>query len=142
MKNTKFNNFEVEKTFNAYSNKIKKHLLSVRELIFEIAHKTNEVGNIEETLKWENPSYITNKPKTGTTIRLSNVRGSNSEYAISVHCQTTLIAEFKERYPELKYEGNRSIILNPNEKLPSYEIKEFIFLALTYHYRKKHGIGI
>ena len=142
VKNMKFQNPEVEKTFNTYSSKIKKQLLSVRRLIFEIAHKTNEVGNIEETLKWDNPSYITSKPKSGTTIRLSSVRGSNSEYAISVHCQTTLIAEFKEKYPELTYEGNRSIILNLNEKLPSYEIEEFIFLALTYHYRKKQGIGI
>jgi len=142
MKNTKFQNFEVEKTFNSYSSKIKKQLLSIRELIFEIADETNEIGNIEETLKWENPSYLTHKPKSGTTIRLSNMRSNDNRYAISVHCQTTLVAEFKEKYPELTYEGNRSIILNLNEKTPSHEIKEFIFLALTYHYRKKHGIGI
>ena len=32
-------------------------------------------------------------------------------YAISVHCQTTLVAEFKDHYPDLDYDGNRSLIV-------------------------------
>lgn len=111
MTKPKFHNYEVEQTFNAYSSTIKQQLLFIRDLIFDIASNTTNVGTISETLKWENPSYITSKPKSGTTIRLSSVRTNSNEFAISIHCQTTLIAEFKEKYPELKYDGNRSIIL-------------------------------
>jgi hypothetical protein len=142
MKNYKFQNLEVEKIFSTYPEEIKDRLLFLRQLIFQIAEETKEIGDIEETLKWENPSYLTSKPKSGTTIRLSKVRSKNDKYAISVHCQTTLVAEFKEIYSDMEYDGNRSIILDINNNLPLDAVKHFILLALTYHYRKKHGIGI
>lgn len=142
MKNRKFQNLAVEEIFNTYPRRLKEKLLFIRQSIFQFAEEANEVGSIEEALKWGNPSYLTSAPKSGTTIRLSKVRSSSDKFAISVHCQTTLISEFKEIYPELTYEGNRSIILNTNSELPLEAIKHFISSALTYHYRKKHGIGI
>jgi len=136
-----FNNKNVENTFKDYPENIRDRLLQIRELIFNIAGKSNEIGKIEETLKWENPSYLTGKPKSGTTIRLSGLTSLEHKYAISVHCQTTLISEFKEAFSDLEFEGNRSIILDIREKLPTEAIERFVYLALTYHYRKKHGIG-
>ncbi len=137
-----FKNKNVESTFRDYPSNIQERLLTIRELIFNVAEESNEVGEIEETLKWDNPSYLTSKPKSGTTIRLSGLESLEHKYAISVHCQTSLISEFKELYPDLEYEGNRSIILDIRKKLPIAAIERFVYLALTYHYRKKHGIGI
>jgi len=142
LNNYEFKNLEVEKAFNAYSEKLKDRLLVLRHLIFKIAEETKEIGDIEETLKWGNPSYLTSRPKSGTTIRLSQVALSSDKYAVSVHCQTTLVAEFKEIYSNMEYDGNRSIILDINDHLPLDVVKHFIYSALTYHHRKKHGIGI
>lgn len=142
MKYRKFLNPDIESIFNNHPKKIRDELLFLRELIFQIAEETKEVGMIEETLKWENPSYLTYLPKSGTTIRISKLRSNSQKYAISVHCQTTLVAEFKELYPEQTYDGNRSIIFDANTELPLALVKHFIFLALTYHHRKKHGIGL
>ncbi|MCF6255773.1 MAG: DUF1801 domain-containing protein [Gammaproteobacteria bacterium] len=142
MKCRKFQNTEVENIFNAYPKSVKDKLLFFCEMIFQIADESDEIGKIEETLKWENPSYLTHLPRSGTTIRLSRVGTCNDRCAISVHCQTSLVSEFKEIYPELKYDGNRSLIVNVNDEFPLEKIRHFIYSALTYHYRKNHGIGI
>jgi len=142
MKNYQIKNTNVKNTYASYSKKIRDKLFVLRELIFKIAEESEDVGQIEETLKWDNPSYITFSPKSGTTIRLSQDSVLKEKFRISVHCQTSLIAEFKEIYPQLEYDGNRSIIFDINKKLPKNAIEHFIYLALSYHSRKKLGIGI
>lgn len=142
MKYREFKNKKVKGIFSDYPKNINDKLLFIRELIYRIAEDHDEIGEIEETLKWDNPSYLTSKPKSGTTIRLSKIQAYDNKCAISVHCQTSLVSEFKEVFPKLNYDGNRSVILDINKKLPIKAIKHFIYLALTYHYRKKHGIGI
>ncbi len=136
MEPLKFIDKNVKNTFNSYPKDIRDKLLYIRELIFTIANEHEEIGDIEETLKWGNPSYLTSKPKSGTTIRLSTLTSIEYKYAISVHCQTTLIAEFKQAYKYLEFEGNRSIILDIRKELPISAIEDFLYLALTYHYRK------
>jgi len=142
MEYREFTQKDVDNIFNNFSENICEKLLLVRELIFQIAEEHEIIGEIEETLKWDAPSYLTNQPKSGTTIRLSSIPALENKYAISVHCQTSLIAEFKELFPNLEYDGNRSIIVDVNKTFPVEAIKHFIYLALTYHHRKKHGIGV
>ncbi len=137
MKN--FKNVLVKQKFNSYPTKVKQNLMLIRKIIFEVAGEDENIGELQETLKWNQPSYITSTPKSGTTIRLDCI--NSSEYAIYVHCQTTLIAEFKEIYPDYKYEGNRAIIFNVANKPPLKIVKHFIYLALSYHYRKNLDIG-
>ena len=142
MKQRKFRNQKIENTFNAYPKKIRDKLLFLRGLIFRIAEESVEIGEIEETLKWGNPSYLTHAPKSGTTIRLSEVRACEGKYAISVHCQTSLVSEFRDMYPELEYDGNRSLVFDLNTEVPLETITHFISSALAYHHRKKNGTGI
>lgn len=132
-----FSNSAVEQIFLSYSPAIKKKLLELRELIYQTAEQHGEVGEIEETLKWQSPSYLTHNPKSGTTIRLDRLKLDDAKYALSVHCQTSLVAEFKQIYPELNYDGNRSLIMDINSELPLKAAKDFIYMALTYHVRKK-----
>lgn len=141
MKYRKFQDETVKNKYASYPQKVRTQLLLIRELIFQIAAQSQDIGQIEEILKWETPSYLTYNPKSGTTIRLGIENGCNNRYSISVHCQTTLVAEFKEIHPELEYDKNRSLIFDTKEELPIETIKQFIFSALTYHYRKKHGLG-
>ena len=58
-------------------------------------------------------------------------------YAVYFHCQTDLVETFRELYPELRYGGNRSILLDAGEKLPEAALRHCVALALTYHVRKR-----
>ena len=109
----------------------------LRRLIFDTASATEGVGELEETLKWGQPSYLTTESKSGITVRIDRVQSDHGQYAMYFNCQTTLIETFQELYPnELKYGGNRSIIFNENDEIPEEELQHCISLALTYHLRK------
>jgi hypothetical protein len=67
MKQDRFKNPEVATVFAAYPEKFKNKLLILRQLIFDTGAKTEGVGELEETLKWGEPSYLAKK---GSTIRI------------------------------------------------------------------------
>lgn len=110
---------------------------ALRTLILETAAELDGVGPLTETLKWGEPAYLTEKPRTGTTIRLGwDERGST--LSLYVHCQTTLIKEWRDLYePELTFIGNRELSLPTDQALPHAALKHCIAMALTYHSRKR-----
>ena len=105
-------------------------------LIFETAAATPGVGEIEETLKWGQPSYLTHRPKSGTTIRLGWDE-VGACISLFVHCQTSLVDAWRDRYGDtLTLIGNREIALPANQPLPRAALQHCIAMALTYHLRK------
>ncbi|NHB96611.1 DUF1801 domain-containing protein [Photorhabdus stackebrandtii] len=130
-----FQSNEVHSVFNNYPEQYQKLLLMIRELIFDVASKTEGVGLITETLKWGQPSYLTLETGSGTTIRLD--RFGHSYVAIFFHCQTTLVDTFRTLFPELTYSKNRAIVLDPKAGLPIDELSMCIEMSLTYKLRKK-----
>jgi len=130
-------NAAVEAVFGAYPNPVKARLEAVRRLIFDTAKTIDGVGPLEETLKWGQPSYLTTESKSGSTIRIDQVKAEAGRYAVYFHCQTDLVETFRELYPELRYGGNRSILLEADEKLPERALRHCVALALTYHARKR-----
>jgi len=129
-------NPETIKVFDKCQPKTKQVLLTIRQWIFDIAKNADEIGQIQECLKWGEPSYVTHSPKSGTTLRLSQLKSNPTEFGLFVHCQTTLIDEFRVVYPDLKYDKNRGVIFDSRQPMQIDPIKQFIFLALTYHSRK------
>ena len=131
----------VDAVFGAYPNPVKAKLLALRRLIFDTAKATKGVGTLQEALKWGQPSYLTTESKSGSTIRIdqikSEIRPAANQYAIFFHCQTSLVETFRELYPELSYSGNRAILLSAAEKLPEASLRHCIALALTYHRSKR-----
>ncbi len=127
----------VEAVFNSYPSPVKSKLLALRRLIFDTAKTTAEVGALEEALKWGQPSYVTAESKSGSTIRIDQVKAGAGQYAVYFHCQTDLVETFRELYPELRYGGNRAILLDAGEKLPEKALRHCVALALTYHARKR-----
>jgi uncharacterized protein DUF1801 len=126
----------VDAVFSAYPKALRLKLMALRNLIFETAAVTRGVGELEETLKWGQPSYLTTETKSGSTIRLGEA-GAN-QYAMYVHCQTDLVATFRELYPkELTYGGNRSIIFDADDDIPEQALRHCVALALTYHLNKR-----
>ena len=83
-------------------------------------------------------SYLTPASKSGSTIRIDQVKPRPGYYAIYFHCQTDLVATFRELYPrEFKFEGNRSILFDSDKELPLAALRHCVSLALTYHLRKR-----
>ena len=132
-----FLNPEIARVFSQYQTQTKQTLLIIRQWIFDIAQSSDEIGEIEECLKWGEPSYVTHSPKSGTTLRLSQLKSNPTEYALCVHCQTTLIEEFRQVYPDFKYDKNRGVIFDSNKPVATDAVKQFIYLALSYHFRKR-----
>jgi Domain of unknown function (DU1801) len=122
----------------AYSKPVRTKLLALRRLIFETAKATKGVGQLEETLKWGQPSYLTPETKSGSTIRIDQVKSAANQYAVYFHCQTDLVATFRELYPrEFSYGGNRSILFNAEEIIDEPALRHCLALALTYHLNKR-----
>jgi hypothetical protein len=92
---------------------------------------------LQETLKWGQPSYLTAATKSGSTIRIDRVKGSVRQYAVYFHCQTDLVATFRELYPKLTTTGNRAVIFNADDDIPEAALRHCVGLALTYHLRKR-----
>lgn len=108
----------------------------LRKLVHTVAGKTEGCGSIVEALKWNQVSFLTEKPKSGTTIRFDkNATGSISLY---VSCNSNLVADFKQHYPTgFEYVGTREVILPMDLASKRAELKHLIAMALTYHQRKK-----
>ena len=127
----------VEEVFSAYPKPLKAKLLALRQLIFDTARTTKGVGALQETLKWGQPSYLTTETKSGSTIRIDRVKSAANQYAVYFHCQTDLVETFRELYPtQLRYGGNRSILLDAADEIPVSELRHCVALALTYHLDK------
>jgi Domain of unknown function (DU1801) len=131
-----FSDPAVKAVFDAYAPRLRVKLLELRKLIFLTASKTEGVGELVEALKWHQPAYLTMKTKSGSTIRIDALSADDRSYAIYFHCQTNLVATFRELYPErFSFEGNRAIHFSLDEAVPQRELKHCIALALTYHLR-------
>jgi len=130
----------VATVFDSYPPALRKRLLALRRLIFDTAKATGGVSELQESLKWGQPSYLTLISKSGSTIRIDRVKSSNDRYAIYFHCQTDLVETFRELYPnDFQFEGNRSIVLERDRALPQLPLRHCIALALTYHQRKRQA---
>jgi hypothetical protein len=133
-----FSDPAVDAVFNTYPPPLRTKLLALRRLILETARTTTGVGALQETLKWGQPSYLTTATKSGSTVRIDQVKSASYCYAIYFHCQTDLVETFRELYPtEFTYGGNRSILLNAKDKIPEPALRHCIALALTYHLNKR-----
>jgi hypothetical protein len=107
-------------------------------MIFDVAKKTPGVGNLEEGVRWGQPSYLTSETGSGSTIRIDQIGSEGKKYAMYFICTSGLVEEFKELYRgEMKFEGNRSIVFDVTDKLPEAALRHCISLALTYHKRKR-----
>lgn len=130
----KIKNSDVAAIFASYPKHIRKKMLFLRQLVFDTAAEAGDIGEIEETTKWGEPSYIA---KGGSTVRMDWKSSKPAQYAMYFHCKTKLVDTFKELYRDtFKFEGNRAIIFNLEDEIPVEELKHCIALSLTYHSRK------
>jgi len=126
----KFESIKVSEVFDGYPDAQYEKLLFLRQLIFEAASEV-EIDDMEETLKWGEPSYLA---KNGSTIRIAWRKSQPTQYGIFFNCKTTLVDTFREVYREkFTFEDNRAIIFELSDSVPVEALKHCITLSLTYH---------
>ncbi len=124
----------MESKFSSYPEYVRPKLDLLRNLILETAKEDSKITEIEETLKWGEPSYLVKK---GSTIRIDWKTKTPNQYAIYFKCTSKLVLTFKELYGEtFRYENNRAILFDMNDEIPVNELKTCIKLALNYHHLK------
>jgi len=107
----------------------------LRKLIIKVASEDDLIEEIEETLKWGEPSYLTKK---GSTLRINWNPKTPEQYAIYFKCTSKLVPTFKEVYNDLfNYENNRAIVFKLDDVIPEKELIECIRVTLNYHTLKK-----
>ena len=70
----RFSDSDVASVFKAYPPRIRAKLMALRELVFDTARRTGGVGPLTETLKWGQPSYLTEATGSGTTVRIDRLK--------------------------------------------------------------------
>lgn len=122
-------NPKIQEKLHTYPPLAQQKLLELRTLIIE-SIESNDLGDVEETLKWNEPSYLV---KGGSTIRIDWKPKTPDQYSMFFNCNTKLVDTYRELYADvLSFEGNRAIVLNLNEPLPIDAIRHCIELALRY----------
>jgi len=134
--------------FASYPAMARRKLMDLRTLIYQTAASLEGVGELEETLKWGEPSYLTSQSKSGSTIRLGWKRAHPHNYYLYFNCNTSLVPSFRDWFARelasstgeltsaLTIEGNRALVFNVDRKLPTPVVAQCIEAALTYHQRK------
>ncbi|MEK6480247.1 DUF1801 domain-containing protein [Catalinimonas sp. 4WD22] len=122
---------EVEAVFNNYPDVVREKMLKLRKLVLSTAEETEGITQVEECLKWGEPSYVVKK---GSTLRMDWKPKTPEQYALYFKCTSKLVSTFKKVYQDLfRYEGNRAIVFQQNDTLPEEALKKCIRAALTYH---------
>lgn len=132
-----FQNPGVKEVFKLYPALMRAKLLVLRELIFDTAASIPGVGELEETLKWGEPTYATSQSKSGSPVRIAYKASRPTQYAMYFICSTNLAETFKTMFPkDFKFEGNRAIVFEATDRVPNRELAWCITAALTYHANK------
>lgn len=121
----------VKEVFDNYPEFVRQQLLNLRELVLSAATEIDGLDNLEETLKWGEPSYLS---KYGSTIRMDWKKKTPEQYAIYFKCTSALVPTFRKIYKDkFEFEGNRAIVFKLINKVPEVELKHCISMALRYH---------
>ncbi|MBL4766810.1 MAG: DUF1801 domain-containing protein [Rhodobacteraceae bacterium] len=127
-----FPSTDIKAAFDVPDKQARKGLLTLRELVFNVANDLPQIGEITEALRWGQPSYLTLQTKSGSTLRLGIPKSGG--FALFVHCQTSLISDFHAAFPNDKnVEGKRAVLFKEAADIDPNKVKWLIRRALTYH---------
>ena len=119
-------NPDVKEKFKKYLKHIKPKINHLRKLIIHVANSDELITEIEETLKWGEPSYLT---KNGSTLRIEWKAKNPTRYAMYFKCTNKLVSTVIKVFGDLfKYENTGAILFNLDGKIPEDELKSCISL--------------
>lgn len=122
---------EFKDKLKSYPDFVRDKMQFLRELVVETAKDIPEVSNLEETLKWGEPSFLN---KNGSTLRMDWKEKTPNQYQMYFKCTSRLVETFKLVFGDLfEYEKNRAIIFQLDQEIPVEELKKCIKATLMYH---------
>lgn len=128
-------NPNVDEVFANYPKNVRDKMQFLRALVIQTAEVTDGIEQLEETLKWGEPSFIT---KHGSTLRMDWKEKMPNQFAMYFKCTSRLVDTFRMVFDNtFQFEGNRAIVFQLNQKIPEPELKECIKATLLYH-KVKH----
>ena len=102
----------------------------LKSLIFETAEQSPLIGELEESVKWGEPSFAPRKRNVGSSVRLAR---RDDAVAMMFICTTRLVDRFRELYPNnFVFEGSRALVFENGKTIPTEQLKHCIAMALTY----------
>ena len=114
-------NIEFEAKLRSYPDFVRDKMYYLRELVKETAAEIPEVIELEETLKWGEPSFMT---KNGSTLRMDWKEKTPDQYQMYFKCTSRLVETFKLVFGNhFQYEKNRAIVFRIDQKIPMRELK-------------------
>ena len=107
-------------------------------MVFDVQACTPGCGQVVETLKWGQPAYATEKPKSGSPLRIDASGPDGNDTSLYFICTTTLVDDMREHYGnQLDFIGNREIRLSAEDELPEDALKHCMAMAMTYKLKSK-----
>ena len=109
---------------------------ALKTLILAAAQSAPEIGPLEESTKWGQPSFAPLKRNIGSSVRIE--LRDNGDAALMFICTSGLVDEFRELYEEqLTFEGKRAIILPDGRIDERNALTHCIQRALNHKLRQK-----
>jgi hypothetical protein len=131
---TEFISIKVSEKFDTYPLDIKQKLLALRELVYKVVQSEDSIIGFEETLKWNEPSFVS---KNGSTLRIDWKKSKPDNYSMYFNCKSRLVETFRELFSDrFEFDGNREITFHKDDLIDVKALKYCILLTLTYHDRK------
>ncbi|MAN76518.1 DUF1801 domain-containing protein [Pelagibacterium flavum] len=127
---------DVAQALSRHPARVQEQLRDIRQMIFATASAIEGVGPLTETLKWGEPAYLTEKTRSGTTIRLGVSKLAPDRGAVFFNCRTNLVGNFRANFADsFSFEGNRALIVPASGRLEETPLALCLRAALTYHRR-------
>jgi hypothetical protein len=125
----------VQQAFAACTGSCQTGMHHLRRLIFTTAAAHPQIGRVVEDLRWGQPAYLTPDTRAACSLRIGPHHDGG--FALLVHCQTHLIADFLAG-PGVGHrtEGTRAVLYRTVAEIADDPIILLIAGALTYHQRK------
>ncbi len=137
---TIFQDAAVQAVFAAYPLPAQRRLLALRDMVFEVAGASPEIGPLRESLKWGEPAYRRVRAGFGTTLRVHWKPVLGDCVALYVPCTTSLMEDFRARWPDaFAYQGHRAILLPQAGRWQKAALRQAIQAVFLYRRRNKMG---
>lgn len=121
----------VDRVFENYPKEVRPKMEFLRKLVRETAQEMEDILQLQETLKWSEPSFVT---KHGSTLRMDWKDRAPDQYAMYFQCTSRLVETFQIAFGDtFNYEGKRALIFNLEDDVPVEELKKCIKASLHYH---------
>lgn len=92
------------------------------------------IGALDETLKWQQPSWRPVRPRTGSTLRMGWDPQLPERLAFFVDCKTDLASRMRDIYSDFgENDGQRKISADLTRPLPQDAISHLAHMTFSYH---------